>query len=81
MFANLYHIMNDPAHWKEPRSFRPDRFIDQQTGEFIHDERVVPFGVGRRACLGKLLAEQVSQEAQICTIISAEIINISQFPV
>ena len=60
MFANLYHIMNDPAHWKVPRSFRPDRFIDQQTGEFLHNERVIPFGIGRRACLGKPLAEQVS---------------------
>ena len=60
VFANLYHVMNDPAHWEEPRSFRPDRFIDQLTGEFIHNERVIPFGVGRRACPGKLLAEQVS---------------------
>ena len=61
MFANLYHVMNDPAHWEEPREFRPDRFIDQLTGEFIQDERVIPFGVGRRACLGKLLAEQVRE--------------------
>ena len=59
VFANLYHVMNDPAHWEEPRSFRPDRFVDQLTGEFIQNERVIPFGVGRRACLGKLLAEQV----------------------
>ena len=59
VFANLYHVMNDPAYWQEPRTFRPDRFIDQLTGEFIQDERVIPFGVGRRACLGKLLAEQV----------------------
>ena len=63
VFANLYHVMNDPAHWEEPREFRPDRFIDQLTGEFIQNERVIPFGVGRRACLGKLLAEQVRERS------------------
>ena len=73
VFANLYHVINDPAYWQEPRTFRPDRFINQLTGEFIQDERVIPFGVGRRACLGKLLAEQVrereSQEGQELSLV------------
>ena len=27
-------------------------------GNFIHDEKVVPFGVGKRDCIGKTLAEK-----------------------
>ena len=57
IFSSLYHIMNDPEHFKNPHTFNPDRFLDS-TGKFVSDERVAPFGIGKRICLGQTLAEK-----------------------
>ena len=53
--ANLHFIMKDPAHFKEPATFNPHRFLDGE-GRFVRSERVVPFGIGKRACMGEPLA-------------------------
>jgi cytochrome P450 len=57
VFGSIYHIMNDPEHFKNPHLFKPERFIDGQ-GKFVADEQVAPFGVGKRMCLGHTLAEK-----------------------
>ena len=57
IFGSLYHIMHDPDHFKDPHLFNPDRFLNSK-GEFVMDERVTPFGVGKRICLGQTLAEK-----------------------
>jgi len=57
IFASLYHIMNDPDHFKNPHAFNPERFLDSD-GKFVSDERVAPFGIGKRICLGQTLAEK-----------------------
>jgi cytochrome P450 len=57
VFGSLYHIMNDPQHFKDPHTFNPDRFLNAN-GKFVLDERVTPFGVGKRICLGQTLAEK-----------------------
>ena len=57
IFGSLYHVMNDPEHFKNPHSFNPDRFLDAQ-GKFVNDEQVAPFGIGKRICLGQTLAEK-----------------------
>ena len=33
------------------------RFLDDQ-GKYVPDERVIPFGIGKRYCLGQSLAEK-----------------------
>ena len=48
--------MRDPDYWLEPNTFNPERFL--QNGKFVPDERVVPFGMGKRICLAKSLAEK-----------------------
>jgi cytochrome P450 len=48
--------MNDPERFPDPHRFDPERFV--KSGKFFPDERVVPFGVGKRACLGQSLAEK-----------------------
>lgn len=45
----------DPKLWDEPNKFNPSRFIDE-TGKIIRPEFFMPFGVGRRMCLGDVLA-------------------------
>ena len=55
--SSLTHVMYDPKYFPNPHMFNPDRFIDQN-GIFKHNERVVPFGIGKRLCLGQSLAEK-----------------------
>ena len=57
IFSSLYHVMNDPQHFPQPSEFKPERFIDEN-GKFKHNERVVPFGIGKRYCIGQSLAEK-----------------------
>jgi len=56
VFSMLYYIMRDPDYWQDPDIFRPDRFLDSQ-GKIIKEERFIPFGVGKRICLGESLAK------------------------
>ena len=44
----------DQAYWGDPENFRPDRFMSEQ--KFRPDERNIPFGIGKRRCLGENLA-------------------------
>lgn len=51
------NILHDPKHWTKPEVFNPSRFLDD--GEKFNVRQCpafVPFGVGRRACLGEKLA-------------------------
>ena len=56
VFSFLWYILNDPAYWIDPRNFRPERFLDAD-GQFARDERLIPFLVGRRQCIGMALAQ------------------------
>jgi cytochrome P450 len=57
IYGSLYHIMNDPEYFKDPHSFKPERFIDGE-GKFVLNDRIFPFGIGKRICLGQTLAEK-----------------------
>ena len=57
VFAFLWYILNDPEYWEAPREFRPERFLDPESGDFVKDERLIPFLVGRRQCPGLHLAQ------------------------
>jgi len=53
--ANISFIMNDPKHFVDPDKFNPERFINEN-GKFVKSERVIPFSIGKRYCMGELLA-------------------------
>jgi len=48
-------IMRDERYFKNPHTFNPDRFIDEN-GKFFSPPELMPFGIGKRACLGEGLA-------------------------
>lgn len=56
IFTHIYHIMHDKDYWTNPDEFMPERFLDKN-GKFQMDERSIPFGIGKRQCLGKTLAQ------------------------
>ena len=51
-------MINDPVYRQELGLLTPDSFIDHLTSKFIQDDQFIPFSVGWRACLGKLLERQ-----------------------
>lgn len=51
---NSVHM--DPKLWDKPEEFQPRRFIDAE-GKVKKPEFFMPFGVGRRMCLGDVLAK------------------------
>lgn len=50
---NSVHM--DPNLWDRPEEFNPRRFLDNE-GKVRKPEYFMPFGVGRRMCLGDVLA-------------------------
>ncbi|KAI8747682.1 cytochrome P450 2J1, partial [Biomphalaria glabrata] len=54
---NLDSILLDKKIWgSDAHVFNPDRFIDAQ-GQLKKPEEFIPFGVGRRVCLGESMAK------------------------
>ncbi|KAK3039880.1 hypothetical protein RJ639_028273 [Escallonia herrerae] len=58
ILVNAWWLANNPAHWKDPQEFRPERFLEEESKVEANgnDFRYLPFGVGRRSCPGIILA-------------------------
>ncbi|KAL1816924.1 trans-cinnamate 4-monooxygenase [Daucus carota subsp. sativus] len=58
ILVNAWWLANNPAQWKNPEEFRPERFLEEERKVEANgnDFRYLPFGVGRRSCPGIILA-------------------------
>ncbi|KAI8493798.1 cytochrome P450 2 sub U member 1 [Branchiostoma belcheri] len=56
VLLNLYSLHLDPAYWPDPDRFDPGRFLDAEGNVINKPESFMPFGGGRRVCLGEQLA-------------------------
>lgn len=57
VLINNHLIHFDEEYWRDPYVFRPERFLSSE-GKVLAGDRVFTFGLGRRRCLGDLLARQ-----------------------
>ncbi|XP_036887801.1 cytochrome P450 2U1 isoform X2 [Sturnira hondurensis] len=53
---NLWSVHRDPAIWEKPEDFDPSRFLDDE-GQLLKKETFIPFGIGKRVCMGEQLAK------------------------
>jgi cytochrome P450 len=69
LVPNAYLLHHDPALYPDPYAFRPERFLEEPPGTYTW----IPFGGGRRRCLGasfamlemKLLLQIVVREREL----------------
>jgi cytochrome P450 len=54
LMASVYLVHHDPELYPDPYVMRPERFIDEPPGTYTW----IPFGGGRRRCLGASFATQ-----------------------
>lgn len=60
LFVNLWTLQRDANLWVDPTRFVPERFEGSDSGELGGSVyNMLPFGVGRRACPGAVLAKRV----------------------
>jgi cytochrome P450 len=52
LIGSAYLVHHDPAIYPDPHAFRPERFLDVKPGTYTW----IPFGGGRRRCLGASFA-------------------------
>ncbi|KAG5524890.1 hypothetical protein RHGRI_031535 [Rhododendron griersonianum] len=59
VLVNAWAIGRDPEAWEDPLSFKPERFLDSNIEFNGQHFGLIPFGSGRRICVGFALAHRV----------------------
>lgn len=59
IFLNNYELNMSPALWTKPEEFMPERFVSPE-GRLAKPEHFLPFGGGRRSCMGYKMVQYVS---------------------
>ena len=77
-------IMNDPEHFTNPERFDPDRhlkFHENGDIQFTPNPRIIPFGVGKRRCLGEVLARMTLYKFITAIVQKYEIVSGQDEPI
>lgn len=56
IFFNFQSVHLDPQNFEDPLLLNPDRFLDS-SGQIVKPKEYMPFGIGRRICLGEPVAK------------------------
>jgi len=56
VLPNLASINMDPNRFKEPKVFKPERFLSADGKSVVGADSIIPFSLGQRACLGETIA-------------------------
>ncbi|XP_071505103.1 cytochrome P450 2F3-like [Diadema antillarum] len=57
VMLNIHSMHFDPNEWSDPTSFKPEHFLDDGSTVRQHPPSFMPFGAGRRSCLGEAVAK------------------------
>ena len=55
-FYSIYSFHHDPKYWGDPEVFRPERFLSSDGNSILKKDQFIPFGFGKRVCMGESLA-------------------------
>ncbi|XP_050450159.1 cytochrome P450 307a1-like [Cataglyphis hispanica] len=58
IFLNNYDLNMSKELWTSPEEFMPERFV--QNGKLLKPEHFLPFGGGRRSCMGYKMVQYIS---------------------
>ena len=58
--SNLHFIHHDKRIWGNPEEFQPERFLSADGKTLKKHDALMPFGVGKRQCLGETLARDTT---------------------
>ena len=60
LLVNVWKLQHDPRVWEEPYKFKPERFLTTHKDIDVRGQNMelLPFGSGRRICLGVSLSLQ-----------------------
>jgi len=59
VLANNWALTHDTRWWRNPRSFRPERWLEEEDKVFqgVESCKFIPYSIGRRVCPGSRLAQ------------------------
>jgi len=61
VYPHLWAMHHDDTFWEKPTEFHPEHFLDDKgcllEPDHIRRRRLMPFGAGRRVCMGEALAK------------------------
>lgn len=55
VLVSMKSLYYNDAYWNDPAVFRPERFLNEEN-KLINTEKIRPFGMGKRKCIGDILA-------------------------
>src|SRR4051812_28968321 len=76
LVGNAYLVHHDPDIYPNPYEFRPERFLDEPPGTYTW----IPFGGGRRRCLGASFAMLEMQIVLRAVLGSRDLVGADQGP-
>ncbi|XP_033099433.1 cytochrome P450 2J6-like [Anneissia japonica] len=56
VFANIWSVHYDEKYWHAPNEFHPERFLSADHKSVIAPKAFMPFGLGKRCCIGEQIA-------------------------
>lgn len=60
VYINAWAIGRDPKCWEDPSEFKPERFLDSRIDFKGQHFELIPFGSGRRICVGLPLGNRMA---------------------
>jgi cytochrome P450 len=77
-------VMHDPLYFPNPTRFDPNRYLsEEENGQitFKPHPRVIPFGIGKRRCLGEVLARMTLYKFFTALVQKYEIVSGQDEPI